>query len=71
MILSRRKLIGGVSLLFSAPAIVRAESLMPIKAVTYVDLSGDFELFASSFERPSWAISMPGVDFRNYCMKGH
>lgn len=31
MILSRRKLIGGIGLLVAAPAIVRASSLMPVK----------------------------------------
>lgn len=37
MILSRRKLIGGIGLAFAAPAIVRAGSLMPIKPLTGID----------------------------------
>jgi hypothetical protein len=32
MILNRRKLIGGIGLVFAAPAIVRVSSLMPVKA---------------------------------------
>jgi hypothetical protein len=44
MILTRRKLIGGLGLLVAAPAIVRAESLMKVRAhldgmptITYQD----------------------------------
>lgn len=33
MLLSRRKIIGGIGLLIAAPAIVRAESLMRIKVI--------------------------------------
>lgn len=34
MILTRRKLIGGLGLLVAAPAIVRASSIMPVKVMT-------------------------------------
>lgn len=42
MIISRRKLIGGVGLLIAAPAIVRAESLMRIK-----EYKPTFDLYVS------------------------
>ena len=37
--LSRRRLIGGIGLLFAAPIIVRAESLMKVRALAPVSFS--------------------------------
>lgn len=39
MILSRRKLIGGIGLVFAAPAIVKASSLMKVKALPDMPIS--------------------------------
>ena len=53
--LSRRKLLGGLGLLIAAPAIVKASSLMPVKA--YVEEAAMPEFTAGPFdlEAAQWA----------------
>lgn len=52
MILSRRKLIGGLGLLIASPAIVRASSLMPVKAWDDPgDIQALFDKWVSDMQR--------------------
>lgn len=55
MILTRRKLIGGMGLLFAAPAIVRAGSLMPVKPLRFETLSA---------HALQWTTPMPSLMFQ-------
>ncbi len=57
MILTRRKLIGGMGLLFAAPAIVRASSLMPVKVPALAEWTGVFPRFVVPELEPSvWLV---------------
>lgn len=58
MILTRRKLIGGVGLLVAAPAIVRASSLMPVKALAHLE-----GMPVITYEDP---VDLPCMPFEQY-----
>lgn len=59
MILSRRKLIGGIGLVFAAPAIVRASSLMPVKSLAPESVSAWWlsEVRKANVEKTIWLVN--------------
>lgn len=57
MIIERRKFIAGLATLFSAPAIVRASSLMPVRSIQF-DMDN---LLVSCIERFRYGWQNPNV----------